>query len=761
MKRPVFAGMITCMLSSFALVSCMTYADSVISEQPPISRTTQLAQCANPPLFNGVNARTYTQQIVPEVSQIVVLAQQADIVNDEVASFAGNVDLLHPMARIGADQATVNNSGQQVLASGNIAFVNSQIQVKSNLIALDNDQNNFVMEDTLYRLNTINAQGEASQISIIQDQSLSLSDVTFTSCPMQSQDWLLKASRISVDEGDSFGQAFNTRFYVGGVPVFYLPYFAFPVTSERQSGLLFPTISSSSDNGLDITTPYYWNIAPNVDATLAPRLLTNRGLMLTSELRFLLPQNQGQINLEYLHKDDKNPDEARYFLRWQQSGKLSDRLEYRIDFNDVNDANHVIDFGSDFYNRADTSLNRYFGLRYIMPNTVFNIELQDFTVLGEQTDNYRAMPRISSHSRFALSRLWRFDLNTELTHFTNQNPNLHDATRLHVTPSLTFKYHNSWSDYAAQLSYFATRYRQNVAEDSPIARDVKRNISQLKINGHWHFERPQSLTGSGSIVTLEPQVQYLYTEFAEQSNIGIYDTAPLFNTVDNLFRGQSFTGLDRITDNNQLTIALASRFVNAQGMERASMSLGQIFYFSDSRVLARDSELNSSSLIADFDFRMSSRWFLKSQIQLASQTDKVERSSTTLEYRRDEYSLLQLNQRYVRNLSNETINQIGLSAAYPLSDRWQWVGRWYHDQEQNRTIETYTGLQYESCCWSIRLVAQRQLLNRYQLDGQRDINNFDSGVSLQFSFKGLSSNQQNANMLLDGMFGYRQPYFTQ
>jgi LPS-assembly protein len=112
-------------------------------------------------------------------------------------------------------------------------------------------------------------------------------------------------------------------------------------------------------------------------------------------------------------------------------------------------------------------------------------------------------------------------------------------------------------------------------------------------------------------------------------------------------------------------------------------------------------------------------------------------------------------------LSNETINQIGLSAAYPLSDRWQWVGRWYHDQEQNRTIETYTGLQYESCCWSIRLVAQRQLLNRYQLDGQRDINNFDSGVSLQFSFKGLSSNQQNANMLLDGMFGYRQPYFTQ
>ncbi len=759
MKRPVFARIVTSMLSSLALLSSLVHADSIESNATPQSMP--IAQCVNPPLFDGIAARTYDLQTETRPGQIIVLAQHADIVNDEVARFAGNVDILHPTAQIGADQATVNDSGQQVTASGNIAFVNPQIQVKSNLIALDNRQSNFVMEETEYRLNTINAQGQASQISIVQDQSLTLSDVTFTSCPLQSQDWLLKASRISVDEGDSFGQAFNTRFYVAGIPVFYLPYFAFPVTSERQSGLLFPKISSSSDNGLDITTPYYWNIAPDIDATIAPRLLTNRGLMLTSELRFLQQQNQGQINVEYLHKDDENQDEARYFVRWQQTGNLSQHLQYRIDFNDVNDANHVIDFGSDFYNRADTSLNRYFGLRYSMPNTEFNLELQDFKVLGEQTDNYRAMPRISSDSHFALSRLWHFDLRTELTHFTNQNPNLHDATRVHVTPSLTFNYHNSWSDYSAQMSYFATRYRQNVAEDSALARDVKRNIAQFKVNGHWHFERPQTLTGIGSIVTLEPQVQYLYTEFADQSDIGIYDTAPLFNTVDNLFRGQSFTGIDRITDNDQLTIALTSRFVNAQGIERASFSLGQIFYFSDSRVLTRDNELNRSSLIADFDFRISSRWFLKSQIQLASKTDNVERSSTTLEYRRDNYSLLQFNQRYVRNLSNETIHQIGLSAAYPLSDRWQWVGRWYHDQEQNRTIETYTGLQYESCCWSIRLVAQRQLLNRYQLDGQRDINNFDSGVSLQFSFKGLSSNQQNANMLLDGMFGYRQPYFTQ
>ena len=724
-----------------------------------VSASAVAQQCMNPPLLTSS---------APDISftdkQVVILASDARIAGAEKGVFNGNVHILNTLAQIRADQAQVSAAGQQVSASGNIEFQHPQIDVLSDLIELDNAQSAFVMQDTRYRLNAANAQGQAAQITLSTAAGLALNDVTFSTCPLTQQDWLIKASTITVQPGNSFGEAINTRFYVGGVPVFYLPYFAFPVTSERQSGLLFPKLSSSSENGIDLAVPYYWNIAPNMDATISPRLLTSRGLMLTSELRYLQAQHSGQINVEYLPSDSgAQIDDARHFVRWQQRGHLHPAWTYQIDFNDISDANHIIDFGSDFYNRADTSLNRYLGVTYQGSHTRLDIELQDFTILGEQADNYRAMPRISTTTNLQLNDYWSFQLDTEITEFDNQNPAMHDATRWHLEPTLAFAYRNPWSEFDAQVSYLGSHYTQDITSlpaDTLLAAQTDRHIGELKLNGAWFFERPQTLTGEGSLVTLEPRIQYLFTSFADQEQIGIYDTSPLLSTVDNLFRGRYFTGIDRITDNNQMTVAITSRLLTAAGEQRAAFSLGQIFYFADSEVLAIERDLSRSSLVADIDFRLSRRWFAKSQIQLASQSDKVERSSATLEYRRDANSLLQISQRYVRNLSNETINQLGVSAAYPLNQNWQWVGRWYVDREQNRTIETYTGLQYESCCWSIRLVAQRQLLNRYNLDGQRDTNQFDSGVSLQFSFKGLSNEQQNANMLRQGMFGYRQPYFT-
>lgn len=280
----------------------------------------------------------------------------------------------------------------------------------------------------------------------------------------------------------------------------------------------------------------------------------------------------------------------------------------------------------------------------------------------------------------------------------------------------------------------------------------------MRLYGNVIFERQQEWAGQQSTLTMEPQFQYLYTSFEEQSDIGLYDTTILLNDVDGLFRGQEFTGLDRISDNNQITLGLTSRLLDSDNRERMVVSVGQIFYLSDNKVAAAAKDEDSSAIAAELDLRLGQRWLAHTDIQITSESDKVERSSISLEYRRDESSLIQLSHRYVRNLSDEIIDQIGLSASWPINDNWHWVGRYYRDMNLSRSIESYFGLQYESCCWALRFVAQRHLSNRFDGGGAQSINEFDSGVALQFIFKGIGSQRSNRSMLEDGMFGYRQPY---
>ena len=277
-----------------------------------------------------------------------------------------------------------------------------------------------MISNARYQLASVNGNGLAEQIRIGSKSGLTLDSVSFTTCPLNQQDWAIKASQLNIGEAGNLGQAFNTRFYVSGVPVLYLPYFAFPVTSQRQSGLLFPNISSSSTNGVDVSQPFYWNIAPNLDATLTPRLLTNRGIQFNSEFRYLTASQQGELTLEYLASDDEyiNSD-ARYFLRLQHQGTLTDNLQWFVDFNQISDENYIVDLGSDFYNRADTYVNRAVGWLYHSPNLTVQTTFQDFDVIGETTNNYRALPHISADYTQVLDPNWRLDIHSELSYFDN------------------------------------------------------------------------------------------------------------------------------------------------------------------------------------------------------------------------------------------------------------------------------------------------------------------------------------------------------
>lgn len=699
------------------------------------------------------------QQVSIKGNEIVVQANQANIQQDTLAEFAGNVEITSATAQIKAEQAKIDKQHRQLDAQGNIQYLDKQIKINSEDIVLNLDSRKIALNQTKYRMLTFQGRGAAENITLDKNSGILLEDVSFSTCPEDQEDWRIEASSIEVEAGEIWGTTKHTRFYIKDIPVLYLPYFSFPVTELRQSGLLFPRVSSSNRTGLTYEQPIYWNIAPNYDATITPRLMTNRGLQLKNEFRYLSTDHRGSVHVEYMNSDnDIDSNDSRYFYRLTHQGNLGNDWTLQAEINGLSDDNYIIDLGSDFYSRADTHLFKTVAFNYFKPDLQFSATFKDFEVIGDHPNSYRALPELILDYQLWQSELVNLSVHSELAYFDNGVATDPKAARLHVEPILSLPYQTAWGEFLAETRLMHTKYQQSDIENTELSESVDRTIGQVRLYGSVALEREGNWFQDKVIQTLEPKVQYLYTEFDEQNQIGFYDTARLRNDFEGLFRGQEFTGLDRISDKNQLTLGVTSRIIDKNSQEQFRVSLGQIFYFDDNRVVEATKAEDRSAVAAELDWNISSRWFAQGEVAVAAKSDKVDRSNTSIEYRISDSRLIQLNHRYVRDLSGETINQIGITASWDIAKNWQWVGRYYRDLDLHRTTESYTGVQYESCCWSLQLVWQRHLSNRFDALGNQSIDAFESGISLKFAFKGMGQNQGGRSLLNDGLFGYRRPY---
>ncbi|MCU7553112.1 LPS assembly protein LptD [Alteromonas sp. ASW11-19] len=738
-----------CALLVLAGLTTHTIAAQSVTSAPTDSA---LQTCSVEPV------RFSSQQLMPR-GHVKVEANRTEIIENQVALFSGNVDITSDSATIRANQAQVNENGRDMFAEGDVQYQDKQLRVNSDAISLDQSEERLELTNTRYQLSGVAGRGAADNILLDTDQGLILSDVSFTTCPPGDEDWSIRASEISIEKGTVWGQAKHTRFYLGGVPVFYLPYFAFPVSDQRQTGLLFPEITSSSNTGVDYEQPFYWNMAPNYDMTISPRVMSKRGIQLKTEFRYLTEASYGQVNLEYLPSDrDLSNEMDRYFYRVEHHGLLSDNWEMHVDVNGMSDDNYIVDLGSNFYNRADTHLYRTLAFNYYSPSLTMDLALKDFVVIGDFPNTYRALPEARLNYTTGLGDYLEFRVDSELAYFDNTQDAAPEALRWHLAPTLALPYQRQWGEITAEATLLNTYYQQDNVAGTELEEEVNRTLGQFRLFSALYFERDTQWLGNGSIMTLEPKLQYLYTSYEDQASIGTYDSTVLLTDVDGLFRGQEFTGLDRISDNNQITLGVTSRIIDSANREQFVVSLGQIFYLEKNRLIAATKEEDRSALAGEVDWRLSNTWYFHTDMQVTTDTDKVERSGVALEYRRDNESLVQFTHRFVRDLSGEMIDQAGVSASWPVAKNWHLVGRTYRDLERDRSIENYLGIQYESCCWAIQVVAQRFLSNRYAAGGMQASDEYESGISLQFIFKGMGSSGSSRRMLEDGMFGYRQPY---
>lgn len=695
--------------------------------------------------------------------RVSIMSDHATIQYPSLLDYKGNVIFQQNEKFIRADQARYDEVTNIFSASGNLHFQDQHLTLVSDGLTTSLSGKKTQLTTNKYWFNNSMIHGQSDSFDVTDGRYLSLKNALFTTCPNDTPDWALKAEEINIDTTLAWATISNATLEIFEVPVFYFPYLTLPISDKRSSGFLYPSIGSSSKNGLEISTPYYWNIAPNYDMTITPIIKTERGLQLNTEFRYLDNGQEGLVNVEYLH-NDRSIDEKRYLLYWQHTGQFNENWRIATDFTQVSDDNYFNDIGSDYGNSTDNQLIKSIDLGYYTDDWWLNMRIQDIQVLGQQTDPYVLLPQISFHSYHnTLGDYFEYDLFSELSHFQRNNGTEEKTSRLHAEPTLRLPLNFSSFNVTSEVKLMQTWYQQDSGENEE---SISRTLPQFKLYADVDFERPLKFT-PGFTQTLTPKVQYLYVPYEDQQDIGIYDTALLRDDYSGLFRERRFSGLDRIVDTNQVTLGMTTTIKDENNRPKFTASIGQTFFLERSKLFEEQGDSDEifpdrSSLAGELSYSINNQWELNHAMQLNEQQSSVTQSKSTLDYRLNSSKLIQLNHRYVKDINDDKINQLGMSGVWPINQDWTFVGNYYRDINLNRTIETFAGLQYESCCWSVRFQAYRQLQAQY-VEGSDNITTeeFETGFSFSFQIKGLGADKSiNASdMLNSGLFSYRRPYY--
>ncbi|NQZ05285.1 LPS assembly protein LptD [Idiomarina sp.] len=705
---------------------------------------------------------------------ILVHSDNSNVSNNGEALFTGNVSIRQDGQWLLTESARINQEKQTIDANQGVLFSDGYIQVKGNSFNYNGVSSTAELRDTEYRMKSTQARGQA-QLLRLSEQHVNLFSSSFTTCPTDDPAWKLTADRIEISQDEDFGEAWGAKVELFDIPVIYLPYFTFPVNDKRKTGFLYPTIDTSSINGLEVEVPYYFNIAPNMDATLAPVYISKRGTMLKSEYRFLTDNYGGQINLEYLQNDSLRLDNAdRYLWHIDQQAQFGDHWRAYVNATQISDDNYLNDFGSDFAGRADTHLYRVAQVDYLNDNFFARIRTEDYELLGQYQSPFRTLPQLSMRYDQGSYTGINWAVESELTYFQNQDDANQYATRAHLEPSLSYSVEAPAYDGEAEFSYLYTHYRQE-RPSTELSDSVSRSLPRARLRGRLHLERFFDGDDGSYRQTLVPQVQYLYVPYEDQSDIGIYDTTLMQDDYYGLFRAQRYSGLDRIAEANQITYGATTSIFDQRERELLRFAFGQIYYFDESRteLLEQNTARTSSNTewVADLTWAITPNWSVKSAIQYDTELNQTRKSQTAVEYRFDNKNLVQINHRKATNILNSDIEQVGAQAVWEINNQWQVAANVYYDLVNSRTNDAILGVQYSSCCWALRVSAYRRInlnlepamagtANAGMMQNTFAAPEFDNGVSLQFIISGLSSDGSSLiEMLEKSIYGYRRPFY--
>jgi len=573
-----------------------------------------------------------------------------------------------------------------------------------------NTYNNPINLNTTIR--SSKARGDAESILFEGENKKRLLSARYTTCDAGVDDWYIKASEISLNDYTDSGSAKNARIEFKGVPLLYTPWISFSFNDQRKSGFLSPTIGSTSRSGFEALLPYYWNIAPNMDATLATRALSKRGVQLQGEFRYMEDNYAGTSNLEYLPTDSLS-NETRYYANLKHQHKFGNGWSAGYSLEKVSDDQYFSEMSTRIVTTSRVNLPQQFNVDYVDDTWRFNAIAQKFQTLKQDAYPYERLPQMTlvgnkyydNVNTNLYSQLSVFDINKNapLNSITGQ-PRV-TGVRSTIYPSISIPMNRTYGYVTPKLGIHYTSYSLN--DDPNNQSNYQRTLPIFSLDSGLYFDRDFKIANRGYSQTLEPRLFYVYIPERDQSNIPIFDSSLADLNFSSLFSENQFVGNDRINNANQVSFALTTRFIESStGTQRLSASIGQRYYFADQKVTLPGVEArknNSSDIIAGISGQLKTSWIIDAFWQYNTDNSNSVRSTISGRYNPEPGKVLNLSYSY----RQDSIDQSDVSAQWPLGKGWYGIGRANYSFRESRIIETIGGLEYDAGCWQARSVIQR------------------------------------------------------
>lgn len=706
----------------------------------------------------------------PALSDIEIQAEDVHYDAEGTSTLKGHVSIRQPGRRIDADEAELTQAQGEGRFRGNILIAEPGLLLTGDQADFDFATQRATIRRTEFVSSAINAHGRADQIERSPDGRLRIARGVYSTCPPDDRTWAFEARNIRLNPDTGRGEVSHAVLQVKDVPVLYVPYFNFPIDERRQTGILIPRFGNTNDGGFDFALPVYLNLAPNYDATITPRLMSRRGTMVEGEFRYLLPHlGSGELQGGFLPTDSLYDDRDRKSLSWKQSGNLTPDLQLNTNVNYVSDNAYFIDLGTDL-SIVNTAFQERRGELVYTRGEAWQLtgRVQGFQTIDPLITDidkpYARLPQLLLTAGRPEARGFAPALRSELVYFDRKvddgsGPEVNGA-RFAFDPSLSFPLEAPAGRLVPRLRLRTLNYELTGSGVPGGSARESVAVPDASLDGMLVFEREQGRY----MQTLEPRLFYLYAPYQDQTPLPNFDTANNTFTFQQLFRDSRFAGGDRLDDANQVSLGLTSRILTPDsGEEVVRASVGQIHYFRDRKVrldpAAPIGTGDSSGLAAQVAAPIGRGWSSTADALWTSDLQHATQFGVNFNYlpvTRDRLANIGYNfRRQDPTLGQQALRQASLSFVQPVGSSWQFIGLWQYDLRGQQVQEQVAGLQYEACCWKVRLFDRRFLADPDDISpGARRER---QAWFIEIELKGLAGISSGVKSLLsNNMFGYNQ-----
>lgn len=696
----------------------------------------------------------------PETAPIIIHADRIQGHQDQEVEAFGNVELRKPDQALFAEHLIYKPPEDEVFAENKV-----RVEQKGNIVTgpelrLQLETNQGYMNQPAYELTGTHARGAGDKLLFQGENKYRAENATYTTCPVGQDDWFLHAGDINIDRNTQIGTAHHAYIEFKGVPLLYSPWIQFPLNNQRKSGLLTPSFGSTGNSGAEFKLPFYWNIAPEYDATIAPRIMAKRGMQVATEFRYLQPTYTGNSQIEFL-PNDQITNTNRVALNIQHMHNLGSGWTGLLNVQKVSDDNYFRDLSTQLTSTSTVNLPREGVLNYNGGGWWnFAARIQRFQTLQDPLATvatpYHRTPQLTLNG--LKQNIFGTDMgfSSEFVDFNNPTPTADhpDGKRLTFYPSVSLPLSNSYAYITPKLGVHTTRY--SLDNNQTTLPDTTRTLPIFSLDSGMVFERDADLMGQTYVQTLEPRLYYLNVPYRDQNLIPNFDTAEADFNFAQMFSENHFTGSDKINDANQVTAALTTRILEPDsGMERIRAAIGQRYYFADQQVTLTPSTpvrtTKTSDFLAAFSAQITPAWTVDTGWQYNPDSQQTQKASMGARYQPEPGKVLNMAYRFTRGdalRGIQGVEQVDLSAQWPISGKISGLARWNQSILDSTLVEGLAGIEYNGGCWALRTVIHRFATATTQ--------STDS-IFIQLELNGVSSLGFNPlDILRQNISGYRK-----